>query len=876
MFKRRRSSDDFAEEVKAHLELEADDLKDEGWSEEEARRLAKVEFGNVARARERFYLRDRLAWLDDLARDMKCALRQLAKNPGFTAAAVLSLALGIGATTAVFSVVYAALIHPFPYRNADRIVRLRVETKAGSNVPVLLNRQEIRIVRQSPAVEDLMATGDNSSLPLTDGDYPEEVQATSITSNGFDFLGVPPVLGRGIQPSDVIDGQVPQPVAVLSYKFWLKHFNGDPGVLGQTIELDHLKYTVIGVAASRFRWQASDVYIPLGLSEDPAQTYSLALRLKPTVSRATATAVLQSVMKEFAENAPTRFPKDFELRTEGLNDWVRVGMGPKLYLLLGGVVLLLAIGCGNVSILLLARGTVREHEFAMRRALGAGRAQLVQLLLIESLVLALMGAVAGVVIAYGAVAAMKIILPEYQMFATEFSLTINVPILCFSVGVAVMTGILFGLSPALHHSRPQPGRVLQSGTRTIAGSVRGRRTHQLLISSQIALTMVLIVSASGAIEGFMRLLHAPLGYDPHNVISIFVPLHENTYSNWSERRAYFEQLRERVSEVTGVTETAFAPNATPPQAGSKMSFEILGRPELGQRSELVNLVDPQFFSTLRIPLLQGRLWTNTEDHNGAHLVVINQTMARLYFSNSDAIGHFIRLPSLKNSRSDMLTAPGIAESWLEVIGVVGDSRDDGLRNPVAPAVFVPWTFYIMPGTQIIVRSNTPPLGLLHSIRLALAAVNPDQQSGRVVADLDTWISNQPEWQQEHLLAWLFAVFGLVALCLAAVGLYSVVSYTVAQRTNEFGIRMALGAQRNHVLRLVVASTTMSVGTGILAGVALALTLNALLASWVDGNMRDPMLLLVAVVLMTAVAAIASILPARRASHVDPMIALRSQ
>jgi predicted permease len=411
--------------------------------------------------------------------------------------------------------------------------------------------------------------------------------------------------------------------------------------------------------------------------------------------------------------------------------------------------------------------------------------------------------------------------------------------------------------------------------RTISGSGRGRRTHGVLISAQIALTLLLLVSAGAAIEGFVRLLHAPLGYDPHNVISIFIPLHENTFTSWSGRLAYFEQLRERVSQVPGVTMTAFAPNATPPHAGSNMPFEVLGQPGLGQRTTLVNLVGPEFFSTLRIPLLQGRIWSETEDHNGAHLAVINETMARLYFPKGDAPGHSIKLPGLVN-RPPLVPAGGIADAWLQVIGVVGDSRNDGLRNAVVPAIFIPWTLYITPGTQILVRSKTPPLGLLHSIRLALAAVNPDQQAARVVSDLDTWISDQPEWQQEHLIAWLFAAFAVLALSLAAVGLYSVVSYTVAQRTNEFGIRMALGAQRGHVLRLVFASTAMSIGSGVVAGGALALAMNSVLATWVGANLRDPILMPAGAVLLTLVAAIACLLPARRAAHVDPMTALRSE
>jgi predicted permease len=813
--------------------------------------------------------------MQTLLQDLRYSLRQLAKDLGFTLTAVLSLALGIGATTAVFSVIYAALIHPYPYQAADRIVSLTVRSKTGDEGPALLNAPQIRLLRQSSAVEDLIAM-DDRSLPLTGGDFPEEVQAIFITANGFNFLGVPPLLGRGILSSDAIDGQEPQPVVVLSYKFWLRHFNANPGVVGQTIELNRKSYSIVGVAAPRFRWQATDVYTPLKLTEDPSQTYSFVLRLKPGVSRKAASAALQPLMEQFAKQMPDRFPKHFQVDTEGLNDWVARGMGRRLYLLLGGVALLLAIGCGNVSILLLARGTVREHELAVRTALGAGRARIVQQLLTESLLLAVLGVVIGIGVAYGAIAALKVVLPEYQMFAPEFSMRINLPVLLFSVGVALATGILFGLSPALQHSRPQPGKVLQSGVRTIAGSVRGRRTHGVLISAQIALTLLLLVSAGAAIEGFVRLLHVPLGYDPHNVISIFIPLHENTFPSWSGRLAYFEQLRERVSQVPGVTMTAFAPNATPPHAGSKMPFEVLGQPELGQRTAHVNLVGPSFFSTLWIPLLQGRIWSETEDHIGAHLVVINQTLARLYFPNGDAIGHSIKLPGLENRPPLLLSPPGIADSWLQVIGVVGDSRDNGLRNPVVPAIFAPWTLYITPGTQILVRSKSPPLGLLHSIRRALAAVNPDQQAARVVSDLDTWISNQPEWQQEHLVAWLFAAFAALALSLAAVGLYSVVSYTVARRTNEFGIRMALGAQRGHVLRLVFASTAMSIGAGVLAGVVLALAMNTLLATWVDGNLRDPILLPGGAALLSLVAAIACLLPARRASHVDPMTALRSE
>jgi predicted permease len=813
--------------------------------------------------------------MQTLLQDLRYAMRQTVKSPGFSFAAVISLALGIGATTAVFSVIYGALIHPYPYKAADRMVGLALRSKTDDEARVLLNGPQIRLLRRSSALEDLVAM-DSWSLTLTGGDFPEDVETLFVTSNAFDFLGEPPLLGRGLLPSDAVDGQEPQPVVVLSYQFWQRHFNGNPDAVGKTLQLNRKSYRIVGVAAKRFRWEAKDVYLPLDLTQDPKLTYRFVLRLKPGESRTAASAGLQPLMEQFAREMPNRFPEHFQVTLHGLNEWVIERMGHTLVLLLGGVALLLAIGCGNVSILLLARGTVREHELAVRTAIGAGRGRIVRQLLTESLLLAMTGAAMGIVVAYGAVAAMKVLLPQYNMFASEFSVRINLPVLFFSIGLALATVILFGLSPALQLSRPEPGKLLQSGARKIAGSMRERRTHSALISGQIALTLLLLACSGATIDGFVRLLHLPLGYDPHNVISIWIPLQEKSYTSWSGRAAYFEQLRARVGTVPGVRMTAIATNATPPNAGSEIPFEVLGQSGLGQRTALLNLVGPEFFGTLRIPLLQGRIWSETENHNGAPLAVINETLARLYFPNGDPVGHSLKLPDIENPPADLISAPGIAGSWLQIVGVVGDSRDAGLRNPVRPALFVPWTLRMPPSTQILVRSEVPPLGLLNAIRRALATVNPDQQAARVVSDLDKWISDQPEWQQEHLVAWLFSAFAVLALSLSAVGLYSVVSYTVTQRTNEFGIRVALGAQRRHVLQIVFASTVVSVGSGVLVGVVLTLVLNPLLAQWVGGNLRDPMLLPAGALLLCLVAAIACLLPALRAAHVDPMTAVRCE
>jgi predicted permease len=550
-------------------------------------------------------------------------------------------------------------------------------------------------------------------------------------------------------------------------------------------------------------------------------------------------------------------------------------MAGTLYLLAGAVALLLAIGCGNVSILLLARGTARQHELAVRAALGAWRGRLARQLLTESLLLATVGAGLGVLTSYALLAVIRVLLPRYA-FAPEVVVRINLPVLLFSAVVALATGVLFGLWPALRLSRPPLAAMLQSNARRVAGSVRGRRTHSALVAGQIALTLTLLAGAGSAMTGFVRLLHTPLGYDPHHVLTLSIPLHENSYTTWAARAVYFEQLRAKVAQTPGVAMTAISRNATPPSNGWDSRFEILGRPAAERQVVSMNLVGPGYFALLRIPLLAGRLWNETENRAGAHLAVVNRTFAQRYFPNGDALGHSLRLPDLEDRPPAILSAPGIADAWLPMIGIVADALNNGLRKPVDPAVFLPYTLTMSWGTQILVKTEPPPLTLLHALRAQLIAVNPEQQTDNRVFDLDTWISNEPAWQQEHLAAWIFGVFAGLALALAAVGLYSVVSYTVAQRTNEFGIRMALGARRWDVLRIVFASTAWSVGAGVLAGLALTLALNRIFAKWAEGNARDPTILVAGTLLLLAVSAIACALPALRASASDPWAALRCE
>ena len=809
-----------------------------------------------------------------LFQDFRYALRQLLRSPGYTLTAILSLTLGIGATAAVFSVIYAVLMNPFPYPDADRIVRLEVTTAAGEDRWINLNGPQIRQLRKSPVVESLLVI-DGWSLSLTGGDLPESVEAAYLSSNSFLDLGVAPVLGRGFVPSDGIDGQEPQPVAVLSWKFWRSHFSSSSTVLGKKLQLDHKNYTIVGVMPARFTWYSGDVYLPLKLTQDPGPVYVVDLLLKPGITREAANAALQPLLEQFARETPKRFPEHFRVEVRGLNDWVVKSLGGTLYLLFGAVALLLVIGCGNVSILQLARGTARGHELAIRAAVGASRRRIIRQLITESLMLALTGATLGVFMAFGILKAIVSLLPKYS-FAPEVAIQINVPVLIFSAGIALATGILFGLWPALQLSRPQINQVMQSGTRKVAGSVYGRRTHGALIAGQIALTLILLAGAGGAMQAFVRLMHTPLGYDPHNVLPVWIPLHDGSLTTWADRAAYFDEIRTQLAKVPGVTGSAISSNATPPQNGAEMNYEILGKPSSEQVTARINLVSPEYFSILRIPLDQGRLWTEAENRNGAHVALINQTMARLNFPHGDAVGHSVKLPQIEGRSTIVLAAPGIANSWLQIVGIVADARNDGLRNPIKPAIYVPNTLFMSEFTQVLLRTSVPPGTLVHSVRAQLSAINPDQQTGSDIENLEQWIVEEPEWAQEHLVAWIFASFAALALALAAVGLYSVVSYSVVQRTNEFGIRMALGAQRGHLLRIVFASTAFSVGGGILAGLLLTLASSRLLASWLAGTSNNPIVLVGVALLLTAVAGIACAVPARRAASVDPMTALRCE
>jgi predicted permease len=806
--------------------------------------------------------------------DIRFAFRQLGSHPGFALTAILSLALGIGATVSVFSIVYAVLMNPWPYAGADRMYFPTFLDKAGNEADWNgLTGSQIQQLRQAHSVEDVMAIN-GWSLTVTGGDVPEDVQGVYLTNSGLQFLGIPAMLGRNFSPADAPDGQEPQPVVVLSNKFWRRHYNGDPSVVGKPIQLLHKTYTVLGVLPRRFTWMDGDVYLPLKAPTSPTITYGVLVKLKPGVTPATASAELGQLFQQFAKETPTHFAKQFSFEVRNISYRYKHELGGTLALLFGAVGLLLAIGCGNVSILLLARGTARQHEFAIRTAVGASGVRLVRQLLTESLILALAGAGLGVVLAYRSLGWIVASLPEYS-YPHEANFHVNVPVLLFSVGLALFTGIFFGLFPALQMSRPEISQVMQSSTRKVAGTVRGKRFHTVLIAGQIALTLLLMTAAGAAIEGFLHLMRVPLGYDPHNIMSVGIPVHDNTYKTIEERANFYEQLRAKIGALPEVVSTGISTNATPPNNGWDQPFELMGKSSGEGQQARINFVDPGYFTTLHMPLRQGRIWDQTEMMHSAPLVLVNETFAKRYFPDGDILGHSLKIPTLKGEPPYTLAAPG-SDGPMQVVGVVNDALDDGLDKPIKPEIFVPYSMYMWMHTQILVKSRVDPQSILHSVRRQIVAVNADQQANGHVDDLETWIKNEPEIARGRLVSILFGAFSVLALVLAAVGLYSVVSYSVVQRTNEFGIRMALGAKKKDVLWNVAASAGVSVGSGLLAGLALSLGLNRVISRWVENSAHDPWLIVGVSFVLLAVAGLACLIPSWRASSVDPMTALRCE
>lgn len=808
----------------------------------------------------------------NLLKDLRFALRQYRKSPGFVITAVLSLTLGISATTAIFSVIYGVLLDPYPYKDADRMVHVQMRGKNQTDFrgPLLfVNGTGYLELKEMSTVDDVFLQHEDQEN-LTGDQIPVTVNVGRFTPNLFDYMGVAPAIGREFTPADAPNGN-PAPVAVLSYLFWQRQFGGSRDIVGKRLELDHRLYTVIGVVPPRFTWGDADVYLPATPTADPHDYWMSFVKLKPGAKFPVAESQFQTLINRYAKEDPN-YPQERKAHIVTLNEEVLGRFSGTLILLFCAVIALLMIGCANVSILLLARGTARHHELAVRVSVGAARGRLIQQLLAESVLLSLTGAILGVIAAYRGVAALAAALPFYS-FPHEAAIRVNLPVLGFSAGVGLLTGILFGISPAWRLSRPQLGDLIQASSSKHSGSAHDRNTHRLLIAGQVALTLLLMAAAGAAIKAFSAMIHTPLGFDPDHVLALDIGFPKGANPTWQARLNANELIRKTVTEVPGVNTAAVSTTWFPPFGGFTAKIELKSKPSLTDAQAMLGLISPQTFLVLRVPLLAGRLFDEAETMRAAHLAVVNQAFVKQFLGDADPLNQSVRSPMLKVERKELLSA-GNPDDWVQIVGVVGDALNDGLDHPAKPAVFVPYSFILPPDEQLFVRVTGNPDSVERSIKERLQQLNPELVAGRDHS-LSWWLETNG-WGQERFIATLFSLFAFLALALAASGLYSVVSYAVTQRTQEVGIRMALGAPRASIVRLVLASTTVMLAVGITAGLILSVSLNGVITAWSKGSSGDPATLLFAATLLVLVAVAACVVPAWRAATIDPLVALRHE
>ncbi|MGZ6056291.1 MAG: ABC transporter permease, partial [Isosphaeraceae bacterium] len=696
------------------------------------------------------------------------------------------------------------------------------------------------------------------------------VKVLEMTGNGLQFLDAPPLMGRIFTAAEAPAGIAPPPVAVISYPFWKTHFASSPDVLGKVLELNQQKYTVIGVVGPRFTWHDSEVYLPMPAGMDPRSRFQTLIRLRPDISTDAAAGELTSFVQQVGHAEPSLLPPDgYRVKVETLNDWILGPFKGTLILLFVAVALLLLIGCGNISILMLARGTARLQELATRLALGASRVRIMQQLLTEAVILSVTGGVLGMAFALVAIRLITGLIPEYSI-PHEVAITLNTPVLLFSTAVSVAIGILAGISPALQFSSPHISQLAQSGGSRSTTS-HGARTRTVLIIGQTALTVLMLAGAGASMRNFLQAYAAQLGVDSHNVLTFRIDLPEKSFTAWQERVNYYDALIEKIKTTRGVTNASISGIGVPPDNNWFQPIQIIGGPLDRSLKSGLNLVGFEYFSVLRIPLLQGRTLTRQEVLRGAHVAVISKTFAQRYFPDSDPIGRQILPTELFQVPHTLPFAPNMDQPY-RVIGVVGDVRNDGLHRPILPQAYIPSSILVPQGVNILVRTTGNPNALLHAISSNIRALNQNQAVSFVYS-MDEFLS-MFVWSHERFIAVLFGVFSFVALGLAAIGLASVVAYSVEQRTREFGIRTALGAPQWNVLLLTLTSTARTTGMGLILGILLSIGLSDVVYRWTQSSLRDASVLAVIAGVFLSASAVACLVPARRATRIDPMVALR--
>lgn len=803
----------------------------------------------------------------DLLHDLRYAARMQRKNPGFTIVAVIALALGIGANTAIFSVVNTVLLRPLPYKDPERLVIVWEDaTKHGypRDTPAAANFVDWR--DQNQVFEGMAAIAD-TSFNLTGSGDPERLEGRSVSANMFPLLGVEPQLGRVFTAAEDQPGA--QRVVLLSYALWQRRFGGDPGIVGKSLTLNGDSHVVVGVMPARFQFPSSDdqVWVPIALTQQDAANrnrhYLEVLgRLKPGVSLAQA----QSEMSTIAARLQQQYPEsntDLGAVVEPLHERLIGDIKPALLVLLGAVGLVLLIACANVANLLLARAASRQKEIAVRVALGARRWRLIRQFLTESVLLSTLGGLVGLAIAYGGLVLLKAFIPENISQAREIS--IDLKVLGFTFLVSVATGLVFGLAPAVQAVRFNQIDTLKEGGRDAATGGSGKRLRGLLVMAEVAISLVLLIGAGLLINSFLRLRNVDPGFRPDNLLTMKIVLPETKYEENARRSAFYTDLINRVQSLAGVRKAAVTTNLPLYRQGNSISINIEGRPAPPPGQELIvvtRIISPGYFDTMTIPLLRGRQLTEQDIDSTPNAVVISETMARRFWPGEDAVGKRIAVGRIRKP-----------EDWVQVVGVVKDVRQFELTAEPKPQMYLPYTqFGFFDARDLVVKTDVDPASMAATVRKAVWEIDKDQPVSNIQT-MDEILADSIARQRFSML--LLAIFAAVALVLAGVGIYGVMSYSVAQRTREIGIRMALGAQTGAVLKLAVGYGMKLVIAGLVIGLVAAFALTRVMSTLLFGvTATDPATFTLISLLLIAVAAIASYIPARRATRVNPIIALR--
>ena len=874
-FWRRKKEKDLDRELRSHLELEAEEQQDAGLSPFEASDAAHRALGNTTLIKER--TRDMWGWMfvEQFWQDLKYAVRGLGRTPGFATVALLSLGLGIGATTALFSVVYGVLIAPYPYAKpaeiwAPAVVGPKETPENWHRYP----RREFIEIQKLPAFSNVMATELQGGYLLGGDRSPESFYAVLMSGNAFSFLGVKPLLGRTIQPFDIGPGGQPAPVIVLSYQLWQRLFDSRESALGEKLVLSDVPYTVIGVMPPRFGWFTGDgFWLPMSMDPKDEGSLNVILRLAPGVTKQIGEQQLQALNQQLARETPQNFPKG-DFRTAFLNYMditVASGeMSSSLRLLLAAVGFLLLIACVNVANLQLARTTTRAREIALRLSVGANRGRLIRQLLTESVLLSLLGGAIGVLLAIGITQAIAALIPEFYK-PNEARITVNGWILLFSFATSVMTGILFGLIPALQCSRPNLVDSLKEGGRGSGGSIRGQKTRRALVVVEVALAVILLAASSVTIRNFEGLLNTDPGFHPERTLMVDVQLSPKQYSTIEQRNIFNQNLMERVKNLPGV-QAATIGNGGMPFGGPRSTFSIEGLPPSPSQRLTIGLISADYPKTLGISLRRGRQLTDQDVARADHFALINETAAKLWPAGQDPIGKHVTVDLLVKPGGKQLLIPATPSADFMIVGILGDTRNAGLRDATMPAIFVPYTLLAPPSRVLAVRTAGEPMAMLNTLRSVVQQMDREVPLSRpiTVQEVLGFESVQPRFNMA-----LFSAFAALGLALAAAGIYSVISYDVTQRVHEIGVRLALGANRADVLGMVLRMAGTVVSLGLAIGIGGSIAIVRLVRFQVfEGTAFDPLSVLIVVAVLASVALIASLLPAYRAAKLDPLTALR--